>query len=74
MPEKTLNAVAGHGVVEGDTVRPFFEQAWSTLAALKQAGVDFDDVVKVLEDEGVSKFAASWGELHDTIINELKKA
>jgi transaldolase len=74
MPEKTLNAVADHGIAKGDTVRPFFEQAWSVLAALKQAGVDLDDVVRVLEDEGVDKFAASWAQLLDTVAAELKKA
>ncbi len=74
MPEKTLNAVADHGTVKGDTVRPFFEQAWSVLAALKQAGVDYDDVVRVLEDEGVDKFAASWAQLLDTVAAELEKA
>jgi transaldolase len=74
MPEKTLDAVADHGRVAGDTVRPFFEQAWETMAALKGVGVDFDDVVRVLEEEGVEKFAISWNELLETITAELKKA
>jgi transaldolase len=74
MPEKTLDAVADHGRVEGDTVRPYFEQAWATMNALSQVGVDFDDVVKVLEEEGVEKFAVSWNELLETIATELKKA
>ena len=30
-------------------------------------GISYDDVVEVLEDEGVEKFAASWNELLDTI-------
>ncbi|GII96617.1 transaldolase [Sinosporangium siamense] len=74
LPEKTLTAAADHSSVDGDTVRPFYEQAWNTMAALREIGIDYDDVVKVLEDEGVEKFEASWIELLDTVAAELKKA
>ncbi|WP_214107370.1 transaldolase [Acrocarpospora catenulata] len=74
MPEKTLNAAADHGRISGDTVRPFYEQAWNVMAALKEIGIDYDDVVKVLEDEGVDKFAVSWNELLETVQTELGKA
>ncbi|GAB2949579.1 transaldolase [Nonomuraea fastidiosa] len=71
MPEKTLDAVADHATITGDTVRPFYEQAWNTMAALKDAGIDYDDVVKVLEDEGVEKFEASWNELLESVSKNL---
>ncbi|MEU4547843.1 transaldolase [Nonomuraea dietziae] len=71
MPEKTLDAAADHGRITGDTVRPFYEQAWNTMAALKEAGIDYDDVVRVLEDEGVDKFEASWNELLESISKKL---
>ncbi|GII87598.1 transaldolase [Sphaerisporangium siamense] len=74
MPEKTLDAVADHGNIDGDTVRPHYEQAWNTMAALKQAGIDYDDVVRALEDEGVEKFVTSWNELLGTVESELGKA
>jgi transaldolase len=74
MPEKTLKAVADHGEVSGDTIRPFYEDARNVMAALKETGVDYDDVVRVLEDEGVAKFTASWNELLDIVATELKKA
>ncbi|MFF4417950.1 transaldolase [Streptosporangium sp. NPDC001559] len=74
MPEKTLDAVADHGRVTGDTVRPHYEDAWNTMAALKEAGIDYDDVVRVLEEEGVEKFEASWNELLATVAAELRKA
>jgi transaldolase len=74
MPEKTLEAVADHGTVSADTIRPFYEDAWSVMAALKESGVDYDDVVRVLEDEGVEKFTASWNELLHTVATELKRA
>ncbi|MEV0164683.1 transaldolase [Nonomuraea fuscirosea] len=71
MPEKTLDATADHANVTGDTVRPFYEQAWNTMAALKDAGVDYDDVVRVLEEEGVEKFEASWNELLESVSKNL---
>ncbi|MEV8631072.1 transaldolase [Streptosporangium sp. NPDC051023] len=74
MPEKTLDATADHSRVTGDTVRPFYEDAWNTMAALKEAGIDYDDVVRVLEDEGVEKFEASWNDLLATVSSELRKA
>ena len=37
-------------------------------------GVDFDDVLDVLEREGVPKFDASWGELVETVQTALKEA
>ncbi|MFD0890982.1 transaldolase family protein, partial [Streptosporangium algeriense] len=74
MPEKTLNAVADHGRVTGDTVRSRYEDAWNAMAALKEAGIDYDDVVRVLEEEGVEKFEASWNELLATVSAELRKA
>jgi transaldolase len=71
MPEKTLDATADHGKITGDAIRPFYEQAWNTMAALKEAGVDYDDVVRVLEDEGVQKFEASWNELLESVKKNL---
>ncbi|MCL1840268.1 MAG: transaldolase [Propionibacteriaceae bacterium] len=63
MPEKTMLAFADHGEVTGDTIRANIANARATLAALDAVGVSYDDVVQVLEDEGVAKFIASWEEL-----------
>ncbi|MER7502501.1 transaldolase [Nonomuraea pusilla] len=71
MPEKTLDATAARAAITGDTVRPFYEQAWNTMAALKEAGIDYDDVVAVLEEEGVQKFEASWEELLESVTKNL---
>ncbi|MGI5200951.1 transaldolase [Spirillospora sp. CA-108201] len=72
MPEATLEAEADHGQVRGDTVRGAYDDARAHMAALKEAGVGYDDVVRVLEEEGVEKFEASWKELLDTITGELE--
>jgi transaldolase len=71
MPEATLRATADHGVLEGDTVHGTYDAARALFASLETLGIGYDDVVKVLEDEGVSKFEVSWGELLQTIGNEL---
>jgi transaldolase len=71
MPEPTLRATEDHGVLEGDTVHGTYDAARELFAKLETLGIGYDDVVKVLEDEGVSKFEASWGELLQTIGNEL---
>ncbi|GIH65513.1 MULTISPECIES: transaldolase [Microbispora] len=74
MPEKTLDSSADHGRISGDTIRPFYQQAWDVMASLKQAGIDYDDVVRALEEEGVEKFETSWSELLETVDGELRKA
>jgi transaldolase len=74
MPEATLRDMADHGELRGDTVRPGYADAHRYFDELRAAGVDFGDVVQVLEDEGVEKFAASWGQLLDSISGELAKA
>ncbi len=74
MPEATLDAVADHGRVRGDTVAPEHAGAHAALAALAAVGIDYADVVAVLEDEGVSKFEDSWGELLESVKRALESA
>jgi len=71
MPEATLHATADHGELRGDTVHGTYEESRAVFAALEALGIGYDDVVQVLEDEGVSKFAASWDEMLASIKNEL---
>jgi transaldolase len=74
MPEKTLNAVADHGDVKGDTIVGKYDEAREDLAKLKAAGVDLDEVTALLEREGVEKFIVSWHELTDTVTKALESA
>lgn len=74
MPEKTLEALADHGEVTGDTVTAGYEEADRLLDAIGHAGVDYNDVVAVLEAEGVEKFVTSWQELLDTVSTAMKDA
>jgi transaldolase len=73
MPEPTIHAVADHGKITGDTIRPNYADAQSVLDEHGNLGVDYDEVVKVLEDEGVEKFVASWNELTESTRSELER-
>jgi transaldolase len=72
MPEKTLDAFAEHGVVTGDTVRGAYDDARGVMAALADLGIGYDDVITVLEKEGVDKFVASWHELEETVERQME--
>jgi transaldolase len=72
MPEATLKAFADHGEVPGDTITPNYADAHAVIDGLNAIGVDFDDVVEVLEREGVTKFEDSWNQLLDTIRQALE--
>ena len=63
MPEPTLQAVHDHGVIEGDTIRGHYVDAQGVLDKLAAVGIDYDDVVRTLENEGVEKFEVSWTDL-----------
>lgn len=71
MPEKTLMAYADHGA-PGTPVQKTYDDAASTMRAIADAGVDLDDVFRVLEDEGVQKFVDSWDELTESVRTQLE--
>jgi transaldolase len=71
MPEKTMDAVADHGVITGDTVSGTADAAQQVFDALTAAGIDLPDVFKLLEVEGVEKFEKSWQELIDATQGQL---
>ncbi len=74
MPEKTMQAVADHGEIRGDQVRPHYADARAHMEALAAAGVDYDDVIDVLGREGVEKFVTSWRELMTTVETAVESA
>ncbi|MBT2504440.1 transaldolase [Streptomyces sp. ISL-98] len=73
MPEATLEATADHGQITGNTVSGTYEQARAELDAIEKLGISYDDVVQLLEDEGVDKFEASWNDLLKSTEAELKR-
>jgi len=74
MPEKTMDAFADHGEVTGDTVSDTTAGAQEVFDAISAVGVDLTDVFLTLENEGVSKFEASWAELLETVPEQLNAA
>ena len=74
MPEKTMMAFADHGEVRGDMVSGTKAEAQQVLDDLERVGISYDDVVDVLEREGVEKFEASWNELVVDVQQELDAA
>src|SRR5919112_2004621 len=62
MPFSTLKATMDHAEVR-PTLEEGIDEARKLFEKLREAGVDYDDVVEVLETEGVQKFADSYDEL-----------
>jgi transaldolase len=74
MPEPTLDAVADHGEVIGDTVTGTAAQSaavWRDLAGL---GIIEAEVCETLEAEGVAKFIDSWEQLRTTVARAMDTA
>jgi transaldolase len=74
MPEKTIEAVADHGEISGNTIDGTAESSQEIFDRLSGIGIDLTDVFKVLEDEGVEKFEKSWQELLDATQGQLDAA
>jgi transaldolase len=69
-----MKAFADHGELQGDRVSGLETEAQQVLDDLEAVGISYDDVVDVLEREGVEKFDASWAELVETVETALKDA
>lgn len=74
MPEKTLDATFDHGVVTGDTITTSYAQSNELLNELESLGISYNDVVTLLETEGLDKFVASWKELLNHVQEALNEA
>ncbi|MFJ1665602.1 transaldolase [Streptomyces bottropensis] len=71
MPEATLDAVADHGDIRGNTVSGGYAQARADLAAVEALGISYEEVVGLLENQGVAAFEAAWQELSDMVAKSL---
>lgn len=70
MPLATLEAFADHGEVRR-TVDRNVEAAEAELRALRELGIDLDQITERLQEEGVDKFAASFRELMNGVGEKL---
>ncbi len=71
MPEATLDAVADHATIAGDGITGHYADAQQVLDDLASLGIEYDDVVEVLEVEGVQKFDDSWHQLRESLKGQL---
>jgi transaldolase len=74
MPEATLNAVAEHGQIRGNAIAGTYDDARKVLADLAELGIGYDDVIGVLESEGVQKFEDSYAQLAESVRGQLDAA
>ncbi len=56
----SIEALGDHGHPQPDTIEQGVEEADRIIAALAEAGVDYDDLTATLEREGVDSFARSY--------------
>jgi transaldolase len=74
MPEATLDAVADHGRLTGNTVQNRYDEARKVIDDLNELGITYDDVIEVLENEGVQKFEDSYAQLAESVHKQLEAA
>jgi transaldolase len=74
MPEATLDAVADHGQIRGNTIAGTYDEARKVIDDLKGLGIDYDDFIEVLEAEGVQKFEDSYTQLAESVHKSLADA
>jgi transaldolase len=71
MPEATLDAVADHGVIGGNAISGTYDDARKVMADLESLGIGYDEVIAVLEAEGVQKFEDSYTQLAESVRGQL---
>lgn len=71
LPPATLEAFIDHGTAE-ETITRRTDEAEDVMNMLKQVGVDFEQVTRQLQDDGVDKFIISYEKLLDQV--EAKRA
>ena len=71
MPGKTMQAFADHGAI-GTPIQSSYAEAEKVMADVAAAGIDFDDVFRVLEEEAVQKFVDAWDDLTGSVKEQLE--
>jgi transaldolase len=74
MPAATLAAVVEHGRPRGNAISGTYETAREVFSDLHRIGIDFGEVVSLLEEQGLASFVQSWDELISSVTSQLEKA
>lgn len=72
MPEATMTAFADHGVVDSEITAADYRGADEVFDSLARLGIDYAEVMEVLETQGLEKFDVSWTELQTTVATALE--
>jgi transaldolase len=72
MPEATLRAVANHGDVPADSIRGNYESAAQVLTGLEALGIDLEEALQQLEDDGLTNFDGAWNHLAEQLTSTLR--
>jgi len=67
MPPETIEAFQDHGEVDANALETDVDGAKKVFEDLREAGIDYDDVIATLEKEGVEKFSDSFKQLLDDV-------
>ncbi|MFF3000098.1 transaldolase [Streptomyces sp. NPDC057950] len=73
MPQATLDAVADHAVIDRD-LRDLYGESAIVLDELAAAGIDYDQVTRELEEQGLRQFTDAWLDLRETVRSALEEA
>ena len=71
MPLDVIDAYQDHGPTPVHFGPEEIAAAHTTLQKMGEVGVDYDDVMRVLEDEGVEQFVNSWNDLVSDVGSQL---
>ncbi len=71
MPLETIDAYQDHGPLPSAFGPEEIAAAHDTIEKTADVGVDYDDVMEVLETEGVDKFISSWNDLVSDVESQL---
>ena len=63
--------IADRGQIPDDSIHGTYDQSQGVLRELAALGIDYHNVVQVLEDQGVSAFEASWDQLGQRLATAL---
>ncbi len=71
MPPATIDAFRDKGVIDPGALLDDVDGAAAEIASLAEMGIDFDDITRALQTEGVQAFADSMDELYETLAEKI---
>lgn len=74
MPEKTMRAFADHGEIGRSLSSADYRAADEVFDTLARLGIDYAEVMELLEVQGLEKFDVSWAELRTAVATALGRS